>query len=41
MLGLGSQGLRDMYGKKPIQKVSDLKGVKMNAIMFTKIKEAK
>jgi len=29
MLGLGSQGLRDMYGKKPIQKVSDLKGVKM------------
>ncbi|MGB7258653.1 MAG: TRAP transporter substrate-binding protein [Pseudolabrys sp.] len=29
MLGLGSQGLRDMYGKKPIQKVADLKGVKM------------
>jgi TRAP-type C4-dicarboxylate transport system substrate-binding protein len=29
MLGLGSQGLRDMYGKKPIEKVSDLKGVKM------------
>jgi TRAP-type transport system periplasmic protein len=29
MLGLGSQGLRHMYGKKPIQKVADLKGVKM------------
>ncbi|MGH6789584.1 MAG: TRAP transporter substrate-binding protein [Pseudolabrys sp.] len=29
MLGLGSQGLRDMYGKKPIQKVADLKGVKV------------
>jgi tripartite ATP-independent transporter DctP family solute receptor len=29
MLGLGSQGLRHMYGKKPVQKVSDLKGMKM------------
>ena len=29
MLGLGSQGLRDMYGKKPVQKVADLKGIKM------------
>ncbi|MGH9811478.1 MAG: TRAP transporter substrate-binding protein, partial [Terriglobia bacterium] len=29
MLGLGSQGLRDMYGKKPIHSVADLKGVKM------------
>src|SRR6476660_1765653 len=29
MLGLGSQGLRHMYGKKPVQKVADLKGVKM------------
>jgi tripartite ATP-independent transporter DctP family solute receptor len=29
MIGLGSQGLRHMYGKKPIQKVADLKGVKM------------
>jgi TRAP-type transport system periplasmic protein len=29
MLGLGSQGLRDIYGKKPVQKVSDLKGMKM------------
>ncbi len=29
MLGLGSQGLRDMYGKKPIHTVSDLKGMKM------------
>ncbi len=29
MLGLGSQGLRHIYGKKPVQKVSDLKGVKM------------
>jgi tripartite ATP-independent transporter DctP family solute receptor len=29
MLGLGSQGLRHMYGKKPITKVADLKGVKM------------
>src|SRR6266571_280441 len=29
MLGLGSQGLRHMYGKKPIQNVADLKGVKM------------
>ena len=29
MLGLGSQGLRHMYGKKPIEKVADLKGVKM------------
>lgn len=29
MLGLGSQGLRHIYGKKPIQKVSELQGVKM------------
>jgi tripartite ATP-independent transporter DctP family solute receptor len=29
MLGLGSQGLRHMYGKKPVQKVADLKGMKM------------
>jgi tripartite ATP-independent transporter DctP family solute receptor len=29
MLGLGSQGLRHMYGKKPVQNVADLKGVKM------------
>jgi tripartite ATP-independent transporter DctP family solute receptor len=29
MLGLGCQGLRHMYGKKPVQKVADLKGVKM------------
>ena len=29
MIGLGSQGLRHMYGKKPIEKVADLKGVKM------------
>jgi tripartite ATP-independent transporter DctP family solute receptor len=29
MLGLGSQGLRHMYGKKPIQTVADLKGIKM------------
>ena len=29
MLGLGSQGLRHMYGKKPVQNVGDLKGVKM------------
>src|SRR3954451_10921005 len=29
MLGLGSQGLRHMYGKKPVQKVADLKGIKM------------
>ena len=29
MLGLGSQGLRHMYGKKPIQNVGDLKGIKM------------
>ena len=29
MLGLGSQGLRHMYGKKPIEKVADLKGIKM------------
>jgi tripartite ATP-independent transporter DctP family solute receptor len=29
MIALGSQGLRDMYGKKPVQKVEDLKGVKM------------
>ncbi len=29
MLGLGSQGLRHIYGKKPVQKVADLKGMKM------------
>jgi TRAP-type transport system periplasmic protein len=29
MIGLGSQGLRHMYGKKPVQKVADLKGIKM------------
>jgi TRAP-type transport system periplasmic protein len=29
LLGLGCQGLRHMYGKKPVQKVADLKGVKM------------
>ena len=29
MLGLGSQGLRNIYGKKPVQKVADLKGMKM------------
>jgi TRAP-type transport system periplasmic protein len=29
MLALGSQGLRHMYGKKAIQKVADIKGVKM------------
>ena len=29
MLGLGSQGLRHIYGKKPVQKVADLKGAKM------------
>jgi TRAP-type transport system periplasmic protein len=29
MLALGSQGLRHIYGKKPVQKASDLKGVKM------------
>ncbi|MGE0564995.1 MAG: TRAP transporter substrate-binding protein [Pseudolabrys sp.] len=29
MIGLGSQGLRHIYGKKPVQKVADLKGVKM------------
>ena len=29
MLGLGSQGLRHMYGKKAIQKVADIKGVKV------------
>jgi TRAP-type C4-dicarboxylate transport system substrate-binding protein len=29
MLGLGSQGLRHIYGKKPVQKVADLKGQKM------------
>jgi len=29
MIALGSQGLRDIYGKKPVQKVSDLKGMKM------------
>ncbi len=29
MIGLGSQGLRHIYGKKPVQKVADLNGVKM------------
>ena len=29
MLGLGSQGLRHIYGKKPVQTVADLKGVKV------------
>lgn len=29
MLGLGSQGLRHIYGKKPVEKVADLKGIKM------------
>lgn len=29
MLALGSQGLRHMYGKKPVEKVADLKGIKM------------
>jgi tripartite ATP-independent transporter DctP family solute receptor len=29
LLGLGCQGLRHMYGKKPVQNVADLKGIKM------------
>jgi tripartite ATP-independent transporter DctP family solute receptor len=29
MLALGSQGLRHIYGKKAVQKVADLKGMKM------------
>ena len=29
MLALGSQGLRHIYGKKPVQKVADLQGAKM------------
>ena len=29
MLALGCQGLRHMYGKKAVQKLADLKGVKM------------
>ena len=29
MQGLGSQGLRHMYSKKPVQKAADLKGVKV------------
>jgi TRAP-type transport system periplasmic protein len=29
MRGLGSQGLRHVYGKKPVQAVADLKGVKV------------
>ena len=29
MIGLGSQGLRHIYGKKPVQQVADLKGIKM------------
>jgi tripartite ATP-independent transporter DctP family solute receptor len=29
MIALGSQGLRDIYGKKPVRTVADLKGMKM------------
>ncbi len=29
MIALGSQGLRHMYGKKPVQKVADIKGAKV------------
>src|SRR5205823_158611 len=29
LLGLGCQGLRHVYGKKPVEKVADLKGIKM------------
>src|SRR5712691_1690278 len=29
LLGLGSQGLRHIYGKKAVEKVADLKGIKM------------
>jgi tripartite ATP-independent transporter DctP family solute receptor len=29
MIALGSQGLRHIYGKKPVEKVADLKGAKM------------
>ena len=29
VLGLGTQGLRNMYSKKEIQKIEDIKGVKM------------
>ena len=29
MIGLGCQGLRHIYGKKPVQTVADLKGMKM------------
>src|SRR5215204_3230570 len=29
MLGLGSQGLRHMYGKKAVEKVADIKGLKI------------
>ena len=29
MIALGSQGLRHMYGKKPVQKVADIKGMKV------------
>ena len=29
LLGLGCQGLRHMYGKKPVEKVADLKSIKM------------
>ncbi|WP_137042919.1 TRAP transporter substrate-binding protein [Pseudolabrys sp. FHR47] len=29
MIALGSQGLRHMYGKKPVEKVADIKGIKM------------
>src|SRR6187402_670805 len=29
MIALGSQGLRHMYGKKPVQKIADIKGAKV------------
>lgn len=29
MIALGSQGLRHMYGKKPVEKVADIKGAKV------------
>jgi TRAP-type C4-dicarboxylate transport system substrate-binding protein len=29
MIGLGSQGLRHMYGKKAVEKVADIKGLKV------------
>src|SRR5438105_3771876 len=43
MLGLGCQGLRHIYGKKPVQTVEDLKGVKMRVqatVFFFKQKTA-